>query len=80
MQPSDARKEKIKLHANFLNGLAMGVMLIGAFTPISRAAYDPTLQASTLGFMAVLAIVCFVVSGVLHYYATRVLNELKGLD
>lgn len=80
MSLAESQKEKIKLRASFLNGLAMGIMLIGAFTPITRAAYDPAIQASTLGLMAVLSVVCFVMSGVLHYYAMRVLNELESSD
>lgn len=80
MATSNIRKEKIKLQANFINGLAIGVILIGVFTPITRASYDPAIQASTLGLMAFLAIVCFVLGIVLHYYAVRHLNDLEGAD
>lgn len=80
MSPAEIRKEKIKLQANFINGVAIGVILIGGFTPITRAAYDPTIQASTLGLMAFLAIVCFALGVTLHYYAVRHLNDLEGVD
>lgn len=74
---SDAEKEKVKLRAAFVNGLAIGVVLIGAFTPITRAAYDPTITKDALSFMVILTVVCFVLGFALHYYATR---HLEGLD
>jgi predicted membrane channel-forming protein YqfA (hemolysin III family) len=80
MSLTDARKEQIKLQANFLNGIAIGIILIGTFTPITRALYDPTIQKSTLGIMAVLAILCVGVGSVLHYHATRRLDALQESD
>lgn len=74
---SDSHKEKIKLRATFINGLAMGVILIGAFTPITRAAYDPAITKDAFAFMALSMIVCFGLGFALHYYATR---HLDGLD
>lgn len=74
---NDAEKEKIKLRATFINGLAMGVVLIGAFTPITRAAYDPSITHDAFAFMALLTLVCFALGFALHYYASR---HLDGLD
>jgi hypothetical protein len=77
MALSNAQKEKIKLRATFFNGVAMGIVLIGAFTPITRAAYDSTIRSDALGFMAGLTVVCFVLGFVLHLHAMR---HLEGLD
>jgi hypothetical protein len=74
---TDGEKEKIKLRAAFANGLAIGIMLIGAFTPITRAAYDPSVPNNALALMALMAVVCFALGAVLHLLATRHLN---GLD
>ncbi|PYE90393.1 hypothetical protein [Phyllobacterium leguminum] len=74
---SDAIKEKIKLQATFINGLAIGVLLIGTFTPITRVAYDPTVRPEAFVSMVLTAIICFMLGFVLHYYASR---HLKGLD
>ncbi|UXN61799.1 hypothetical protein [Phyllobacterium zundukense] len=68
--------ERIKLRANFINGLAIGVVLIGVFTPITRAAYDPVMKGDVFLFMALSAGVCLVLGVVLHYYATRHLSEM----
>ncbi|MCF3642995.1 hypothetical protein LXM94_23820 [Rhizobium sp. TRM95111] len=77
MSLPDSAKEKIKLRANFINGLAIGAVLIGVFTPITRAAYDPAMKGDAFFFMAASALVCFVLGFVLHYYASR---HLDGLD
>jgi hypothetical protein len=74
---TDGEKEKIKPRANFVNSFAIGIVLIGAFTPITRAAYDPTLPRGALAFMTVLAIVCFAIGFALHSVASR---HLEGLD
>jgi hypothetical protein len=77
MSLPDSAKEKIKLRATFVNGLAIGFILIGAFTPLTRSAYDPIIKSDVLGFMAGLTVVCAVLGIVLHLYAMR---ELDGLD
>ncbi|MBO6539842.1 MAG: hypothetical protein JJ969_10620 [Rhizobiaceae bacterium] len=77
MPVSNAEKEKIKLQANFINGLALGSVLIGAFTPITRAAYDLTIAAEAFVFMALLGIVCFALGIVLHSNAARHLEALN---
>jgi hypothetical protein len=73
---SDALKEKIKLRASLFNGLAIGVILIGVFTPITRAAYDPAFRANDLLFVFLTAIICLAIGFALHYYASR---HLEGL-
>jgi len=76
MPLSDADKEKIKLRATFVNGLAMGAVLIGVFTPITRAAYDPAVAPATFLFMAMSAAICFALGFILHSYALDQLSEL----
>jgi hypothetical protein len=44
--------------SHFINGLAIGVVLIGVFTPITRAAYDPAMKGDVFLFMALSAGVC----------------------
>ena len=59
MSLSDADKEKIRLRATFVDGTATGVVLIGAFTPITPVAYDPAIGRDALALMALLTLVCF---------------------
>ena len=74
---SDARKERIKLRATFLNRIGIGVMLIGVFTPVMRMIYGDmsteigqiVLAGGTLG--------CFVLGSALHLAAGWI---LKGLS
>ncbi|SFB03782.1 hypothetical protein SAMN03159496_01452 [Rhizobium sp. NFR07] len=57
---SDARKEQIKLRAIFLNNIGIGVMLIGVFTPIVRAMYEPAAISGDLALVgATMAILLF---------------------
>ena len=37
---SDTQKEQIKLRATFLNGIGIGIILIGVFTPVTRLVYE----------------------------------------
>lgn len=67
MSLTDAQKEKIKLRATFLNGLATGSVLIGVLTPVTRAAYDPSVTGSAFVLMAITAAVCFVLGFGLHF-------------
>lgn len=76
MSLSDAQKEKIKLRAAFLNGLAIGSVLIGVLTPVTRAAYDPSVTSSAFLFMVVTAAVCFALGFGLHSYASVHLERL----
>jgi len=73
---TDAEKEKIKLRANFINGLAVGVVLIGTFTPITRAAYDPAMKGDAFLFMAGTGLVCFA----LVFILTLLRNETPERD
>lgn len=73
----DCEKEKIKLRATFINGLAIGVVLVWVFTPITRAAYDPAVTGDAFFFMAASALICFALGFLLHYYAMRHLDGLN---
>jgi uncharacterized membrane protein len=74
---SDARKEQIKLRGTFLNGIGIGVILIGVFTPIIRILNDPALSQANLLWAGLSLVVCFILGLCLHYAATRILD---GLD
>lgn len=74
---TDSGKEQIKLHANFINGIAIATFAVGTLAPLTRAIIDDTISRGAVAGLVVLAAVCFVVAGVLHSYAYR---HLKGLD
>jgi hypothetical protein len=69
------RNERTKLTATYFNGIAIAVFVVGGFAPLvtsfSSSASGPTFATS------VMALICLLASGVVHY-AARML--LKGLQ
>lgn len=74
---SDAKKEQIKLRATFLNNVGIGVLLIGVFTPIIRAMYEPTAVSDNLVSIGGTMVICLFVGWALHFIAHAV---LKGFN
>ncbi|WP_137132046.1 hypothetical protein [Rhizobium sp. FY34] len=74
---SDARKEQVKLRATFLNGIGMGVMLIGVFTPVTRMIYGDMRMDINSYWLAIGTIGCFVLGLALHWTGSMI---LKGLS
>ncbi|TRL36269.1 hypothetical protein [Rhizobium straminoryzae] len=78
MRPlSDARKEQIKLRATFLNGIGIGVMLIGVITPPIRTLYgDIDAQIHPI-WLVLVPLACFALGITLHWVGSTI---LKGLS
>lgn len=74
---SDARKEQIKLRAAFLNGIGMGVMLIGVFTPVIRLVYDDPASETDMLRVVIPMLVCFFLGAALHLEGGWILKGLK---
>jgi hypothetical protein len=74
---SDARKEQVKLRATFLNGIGIGVMLIGVFTPVTRMIYGDMNAGISQIVLAGGTLGCFVLGSALHLLAGWI---LKGLS
>jgi hypothetical protein len=74
---SDARKEQVKLRATFLNGIGIGVMLIGVFTPVTRMIYGDMNAGISPYWLAGGTIGCFVLGIALHWAGSMI---LKGLS
>lgn len=74
---SDAKKEQIKLRATFLNNIGIGVILIGVFTPIIRAMYEPTMVSGNLISVSGTMVICFSLGWALHLLANAVLRALN---
>lgn len=68
--------ERVKLRANFLNGLALIFFSVGVLAPLISSVYF-TGVAPDKAFIAVAtAIVCFVTSVALHYAAWWHVREI----
>jgi hypothetical protein len=69
------RNERTKLTATYFNGIAVAVFVVGGFAPLvtsfSSSRNGPTLTTS------VMALICLLVSGGLHYIGRAL---LKGLN
>lgn len=69
---TEGEREQIKLQAAYMNGIAIGVFIVGGFTiPTSII-----LSSGELVFAAIFAPLCFVLSFGLHKVAKRSLKEL----
>jgi hypothetical protein len=74
---TDARKEQIKRRATFLNTIGIGVMLIGVFTPIVRAMYEPAALSGRLFPIIATMVVCFSFGVALHFTGGLILSRLN---
>ena len=73
---TEASKERIKLRSQYANGIAVSLFAVGVLGPVvaiigTQAASHPQTMA-----LAATALVCFVLSVVLHLYAVENLGEL----
>jgi hypothetical protein len=75
-KPSEAEREQIKLTASYLNGIAIGLILVGGLTIPSSLALNANSNIQR-GVAAVLSLCSLVVSPYIHRYARR---RLRGLD
>lgn len=72
---TDSEKEQIKLSATYLNGIAIGVVLVGGVSiPVSilQNAQGVVGAVTAIGF----SLLCLGLSPYVHYLAKRKLKEL----
>lgn len=74
---SDVKKEQIKLRATFLNGIGIGVMLIGVFTPVMRLVYDDPTSKIDLSRVVIPMLLCFFLGAALHLGGGWILKGLR---
>jgi hypothetical protein len=75
-EPSIVANERVKLTATYLNGIAIAIFAVGAFSPTVALA-NGALQPSALLRTIALAIVCLTTSAILHSAARRSLRGLR---
>lgn len=73
---SEGSREQIKLRAGFVNGIAIATFAVGTLGPLTKAMVDGFETHSSTAVGVTFALVCFVVSGVVHSHAYRHLKEL----
>ncbi len=74
---SDAKKEQIKLRATFLNNTGIGIMLIGVFTPIVRAIYEPAAVSGNFLLVGTAVAIFFLAGVTLRFAGGVILRELS---
>ena len=74
-QPTDAYIEAAKLTATFLNGLAVGLAVVGGVAPIFNAIYATEYVAVEAWMRALIGSVCFVVAVAIHSIARSYLKR-----
>lgn len=76
---SKSRDERIKLQANYLNGLAIAVLAIGGIAPLASVFYGTAAASSPIVVFYGVAI-CILCSFALHWMAKRTLGGLDNDD
>ena len=75
---TEAQRERIKLKASYLNGLAVGLFIVGGLTQLTAALNLMFQDGSVALFWTSTAVsgVCFLASPVLHLWARSALGDL----
>ena len=73
---SEGQRERIKLRATYLNGLSIGLVLVGGLSLPTTIAFNAQTPSELL-IAASLFLFSFVASPYIHWIATKVLG---GLD
>jgi hypothetical protein len=73
---TEAGRERIKLRANFLNGIAIATFAVGTLGALSKAHLEMSADVWVIAVGVAFAAVCLLVSGILHFVAYRHLKEL----
>lgn len=75
LQLTDGEKEQIKLTASYLNGIAIGLTLVGGLSIPASIALNGTAGGQKL-LAAGISLISFALSAYVHGYAKRSLRRL----
>ena len=76
MALSEVEREKVKLRAAYVNGLAIGTFTTGALSPIIAFALRSDAGDGHIQLSLLITVICFALSVVLHLRAIEALTEL----
>lgn len=76
MPLSEAGKERLKLKAEFINGIALNLMAIGTFGPLAAWIFFEDLAKDREFLAAAFGIFCFLGSFALHFVASALLRDI----
>ncbi len=68
--------EKVKLTANWINGLSIAVFAVGGLAPLFSSLYDSEGKSFSAAVVPI-SVVCFFAAVALHYTGRRLLRGLK---
>lgn len=74
-QKTEGEREQIKLQAGYLNGIAIGLFLVGGLSIPTSILLNAAAGGSVAGAIVV-SIFCFAASPTIHWAARRSLREL----
>lgn len=66
--------ERVKLTATWLNGLAIAIFAVGSLVPVFTTLYG---EGQVTGYLALGVVICLFASPALHYWARRMLKDLR---
>jgi len=71
---TESEKERIKLSANYLNGIAIALFAVGAVSPTVSSLDGGSAPTAPV---VIATVICIVASAGLHYVARVILKGLK---
>ena len=76
MALKDTQREKIKLRASYVNGMATGTFTTGVLSPIIAISLRVETGGGQIQLSLLITVICFALSMVLHLRAIEELTEL----
>jgi Na+/melibiose symporter-like transporter len=77
MTPEDIQREKVKLRAAYVNGMAIGTFTTGVLSPIIAMALRPDNGDGYITLAFLITVICFALSFALHLRAMEELSRLS---
>jgi hypothetical protein len=74
---SIVHNERIKLTANWINGLATAIVTAGALAPLAAVIYGLSSMALPGAYLSLLVAVCFSMGLIIHFGARAILGRLS---
>lgn len=77
MKPEEVEREKVKLRAAYVNGMAIGTFTTGVLSPIIAMAIHPENGDSPITLAFLITVICFALSFALHLRAMEEISRLE---
>jgi hypothetical protein len=70
------RNERMKLTATYINGISIALFAVGGLAPLFSTLYASAGSAQPMWVIAIVSLICFILSVALHFVARWILRGL----